>query len=93
MRVVERKLAGAHPSHLTLADLRSTIAENVRKELIRSERGWEAARDIVLGAPASARHGMGEDGLTAEEQVRALIEQATDPNILGRTWMGWMPFV
>lgn len=93
VRIVERKLEGAHPSHLTLADLRGTIADNVKKELIRSKSGWEAVTDIVLGAADSDRRAMPEDGLSAEQQVRALVEQATDPNILGRTWAGWLPFV
>lgn len=30
-----------------------------------------------------------EDGLSEETQVRCLIDQATDPNILGRVWEGW----
>ena len=32
-------------------------------------------------------------GLTEEEQVAALIDQAMDPNILGRTWAGWEPWM
>ena len=32
-------------------------------------------------------------GLTEEEQVAALIDQATDQNILGRTWAGWEPWM
>jgi DNA-dependent protein kinase catalytic subunit len=31
--------------------------------------------------------------LTVEEQVACIIEQATDLNILGRTWAGWAPFI
>jgi DNA-dependent protein kinase catalytic subunit len=34
-----------------------------------------------------------EHGLTEEEQIAALIEQATDPNVLGRTWAGWEPWM
>lgn len=34
-----------------------------------------------------------EKGLTEEQQVAALIDQATDPNILGRTWGGWEPWL
>ena len=26
-------------------------------------------------------------------QVDCLVEQATDPNILGRTWIGWSPWL
>ena len=31
--------------------------------------------------------------LTVEEQVKCIIEQSTDPDILGRTWQGWEPFI
>ena len=34
-----------------------------------------------------------ETALTPEEQVDCLLDQATDPGILGRTWAGWRPFV
>jgi DNA-dependent protein kinase catalytic subunit len=93
VRIVERKLNGAHPSHLTLDDLRASEASNVRKELVDSESGWKAVEDIVLGAPAAERRVLPALGLSPEQQVRVLVEQATDPNILGRTWTGWMPYV
>jgi DNA-dependent protein kinase catalytic subunit len=31
--------------------------------------------------------------LEVEEQVDFLIEHATDPNILGRLWIGWSSYV
>lgn len=34
-----------------------------------------------------------EDRLSEETQVRCLIDQATDPNILGRVWEGWEPWM
>lgn len=36
---------------------------------------------------------MESSGLDVENQVTCLIEQATDPNILGRTYHGWQPFI
>lgn len=33
------------------------------------------------------------EGLSEEAQVQCLIDQATDPNILGRTWRGWEPWI
>lgn len=30
-----------------------------------------------------------DEGLSVERQVECLIDQATDPNILGRVWRGW----
>lgn len=34
-----------------------------------------------------------ETELSVEEQVDCLIDQATDPNILGRTFAGWEPWM
>ena len=31
--------------------------------------------------------------LAAEDQVDILIELARDPNVLGRTWIGWSPYI
>ena len=31
--------------------------------------------------------------LTTEQQVACLIDQATDPDILGKTFVGWEPYV
>lgn len=31
--------------------------------------------------------------LEVDEQIDCLIETAKDPNILGRTWIGWSPYV
>lgn len=36
---------------------------------------------------------LGEKELSVEEQVDCLIDQATDPNILGRTYVGWEPWM
>jgi hypothetical protein len=31
--------------------------------------------------------------LSVEDQVKCIIEQSVDSNILGRTWVGWEPFI
>jgi len=31
--------------------------------------------------------------MSVEDQVDVLIELARDPNILGRTWIGWSPYI
>ena len=36
---------------------------------------------------------VGERCTSVEEQVACLVDHATDPNILGRTWAGWEPWV
>ena len=45
---------------------------------------------VVLGDQLDhVRARLPETGLTEEQQVAALIDQATDPNLLGRVWAGW----
>ena len=31
--------------------------------------------------------------LSVEDQVKCIIEQSVDTNILGRTWVGWEPYI
>ncbi len=33
-----------------------------------------------------------KERLDVREHVESLISMATDPNILGRTWIGWSPW-
>lgn len=32
-------------------------------------------------------------GLSVEKQVDCLLDQAMDPNVLGRVWAGWEPWI
>ena len=50
-------------------------------------------RDVVMGPSDSLRRSLPESGLTAAQQVDVLVEQATDLNILGRTYQGWSPWL
>lgn len=56
-----------------------------------------AFRHYVAVARGSQEHSVRaqepESGLSEEAQVRCLVDQATDPNILGRTWAGWEPWM
>lgn len=36
---------------------------------------------------------LAEKGLSVDEQVDCLIDQATDANLLGRTYVGWEPWI
>jgi len=53
--------------------------------------------DFAAVARGSADHNIRakepEDGLSEETQVRCLIDQATDPNLLGRVWEAWEPWM
>ena len=55
---------------------------------------FKAFENVVLG---DVKDNVGAElpntGLSVEQQVAALIDQATDPNILGRTYGGWEPWM
>ena len=48
---------------------------------------------VALGMKDNARAQLPAKGLSVEQQVSALIDQVTDPNILGRTYIGWEAWV
>lgn len=79
-----RKLRGDKPCCITRDELRLGHPRNV---------GLKAFENVAMGDKDNIRAGLPESGLTPEEQIAALIDQATDPNILGRTWAGWEPWV
>ena len=60
--------------------LRTSVRANCDKVLM-------GAREHDIRARA------GERGLAVEVQVACLLNQATDPNLLGRVWTGWDPWV
>ncbi|XP_042320371.1 DNA-dependent protein kinase catalytic subunit [Sceloporus undulatus] len=80
-----RKLAGANPAVITSDELRLGHEKSV------------ACRDYISVAKGSKEYNIRarepEDGLSEETQVKCLIDQATDPNILGRVWEGWEPWI
>uniref|UniRef100_A0A803SLW3 DNA-dependent protein kinase catalytic subunit n=1 Tax=Anolis carolinensis TaxID=28377 RepID=A0A803SLW3_ANOCA len=80
-----RKLAGANPAVIT------------SDELQLGHEKSSACRDYISVAKGSKEHNLRarepEDGLSEEIQVKCLIDQATDPNILGRVWEGWEPWM
>ena len=42
---------------------------------------------------AEKHGGPAKHSLTPEEQAACLIDQATDPNLLGRSFEGWEPYL
>ncbi|KAM5211726.1 DNA-dependent protein kinase catalytic subunit isoform 1-T1 [Hipposideros larvatus] len=81
----KRKLAGANPAAVTCDEL-----------LLGHEKAL-AFQDYMAVARGNKDHNIRaqepESGLSEEAQVKCLIDQATDPNILGRTWEGWEPWM
>ena len=42
---------------------------------------------------SSIRARLPASGLTVSQQVDCLLDLATDANILGRSWVGWEPWM
>ncbi|XP_075405763.1 DNA-dependent protein kinase catalytic subunit [Tenrec ecaudatus] len=81
----KRKLAGANPAVITCDELRlGHEKEPAFGDYVAVARG---NKDHNIRAQVTA------SGLSEEIQVKCLIDQATDPNILGRTWEGWEPWM
>ncbi|XP_050692200.1 DNA-dependent protein kinase catalytic subunit-like isoform X2 [Eriocheir sinensis] len=88
IRCLKGKLSGLNPAHITVWAL------SKNKSASKDSTVLSGLKEIVLGTTSeTTRAGMGKDGLTVHQQVDALLEQATDPKILGRTWLGWEPYL
>lgn len=88
IRCLKGKLSGLHPAHVTVWALSKNKSAGKDRTVLMG------LKEVVLGTTSeTTRAAMGEDGLTVHQQVDALLEQATDPKILGRTWMGWAPYL
>ncbi|XP_074056019.1 DNA-dependent protein kinase catalytic subunit isoform X1 [Macrotis lagotis] len=81
----KRKLAGANPAVITCDELRLGHEKVASFEYYVSVARGNRDHNIRAQQP--------EDGLSEETQVKCLIDQATDPNVLGRTWIGWEPWM
>ncbi|KAI8145657.1 hypothetical protein BJV82DRAFT_554475 [Fennellomyces sp. T-0311] len=80
-----RKLARENPSYTMVRDL-------LRNQRVKPYH--EVMKKAVKGDEQfNVRATVGETCATVQEQVRCLIDLATDPAILGRTWKGWKPYV
>uniref|UniRef100_A0A3P8W2M6 DNA-dependent protein kinase catalytic subunit n=1 Tax=Cynoglossus semilaevis TaxID=244447 RepID=A0A3P8W2M6_CYNSE len=77
-----RKLEGANPA---------TITEELKLGF-EKDPAFQGMQAAALGTPEhNIRAKLPAAGLSVEKQVDCLIDQATDPNVLGRVWAGWEP--
>lgn len=80
-----QKLSGKHPADIMLLELAAKHANTAH---------WKALQAIVKGDNShNFRATVDGDALDVDDQVQCLLDQATDPNILGRTWQGWKPYL
>ncbi|KAL1788740.1 DNA-dependent protein kinase catalytic subunit isoform X1 [Sigmodon hispidus] len=85
IRYAKRKLAGANPAVITCDELRLGHEESSAFGSYTAVARGNKDHNIRAQEP--------ESGLSEETQVKCLVDQATDPNILGRTWEGWEPWM
>ncbi|XP_069477126.1 DNA-dependent protein kinase catalytic subunit [Ambystoma mexicanum] len=84
VKYAKRKLSGVNPAVITCDELR------LGHEKASAYKEYVA---VARGDKETIRAKEPEAGLSEEVQVQCLIDQATDPNILGRVWEGWEPWM
>ncbi|CAB4032901.1 DNA-dependent kinase catalytic subunit-like, partial [Paramuricea clavata] len=83
IKSAKRKLKGDNPAEIMKLDL--TLGHEKAEH-------YKAMLSVLLGDEQCNQRAKPYDG-TVENQVACLIDQATDPNLLGRTYHGWEPWV
>lgn len=82
------KLAGRHPADVMVAELSGKHA---------GQKHWQGLVAVVRGDESHnvrARIPGGDHAvLSPEQQAECLLDQATDPNVLGRMYFGWRPWL
>ncbi|XP_078691376.1 DNA-dependent protein kinase catalytic subunit-like isoform X2 [Branchiostoma floridae x Branchiostoma belcheri] len=85
IKFAAKKLQGVNPTHITKAELQLGHKNLPWFKSFCLVAMGDGGKDVRAQKPA--------EGLSVEDQVACLIDQATDPNILGRTWQGWQSFM
>ncbi|CAK8685319.1 unnamed protein product [Clavelina lepadiformis] len=81
MRIVKNKLLGGNPSAITCDEIKHNFHVSSFLKHYCSVANGDASRNRRAMEP--------NNDLSVDVQVDCLIDQATDPNILGRMWRGW----
>ncbi|CAG5895668.1 unnamed protein product [Menidia menidia] len=79
-----RKLEGANPAAITSEELKLGFEKDAAFPGMQLVAAGDEELNVRARLPAA--------GLTVERQVDCLLDQATDPNVLGRVWEGWEPW-
>jgi DNA-dependent protein kinase catalytic subunit len=87
LAIASRKLKNHSPVQILCDEL----------SLGHHDKPWfESVKKVICGTREhNIRAKIKDENLceSVAEQVDCLIDLATDPNILGRTWLGWSPWV
>uniref|UniRef100_H2ZQ35 non-specific serine/threonine protein kinase n=1 Tax=Ciona savignyi TaxID=51511 RepID=H2ZQ35_CIOSA len=84
MKIVERKLKGENPSSIICDELNHNSSIQRFKQYYCS---------IATGDSKNLRSQVPTTGLSVSQQIDCLLDLATDPNVLGRMWVGWKPWL
>ena len=87
MRGVREKLSGGNSARVTLSELKYHAMYAPDKAQM------DAFEKVVLGPEDSLRRTLPDTNLSIEQQVDVLVEQATDPCLLGWAFPGWRPYL
>ncbi|GAA6219422.1 DNA-dependent protein kinase catalytic subunit [Lates japonicus] len=80
-----RKLEGANPAAITSEELKLGFEK---------DSAFQGMQAVALGSEEhNIRARLTAAGLSVEKQVDCLLDQAMDPNVLGRVWAGWEPWI
>lgn len=79
-----QKLKGINPVEIVVKDLKVNV--NLEKVV-------DAYVELARGSDGCVRRSMAKDKLTTEEQVKCLIDLATDRNVLGKMYQGFRPWI
>lgn len=71
----------------------SIMLEELASSPHAKKKYYKSLCDIVKGTGDNIRSELSNKGLSITEQIDGLIDHATDPNILGRSYYGWAAFV
>lgn len=84
--IAKRKLGGVNPAYIMWNELNTSVHQ--KKPYLKALQG------VVMGdARHNIRAQVKEKCESARQQVDCLVDMATDPNILGRSWAGWAAYI
>lgn len=88
IKLLKAKLNGVNPAYIT----KWAVSQNKAVKKDRSILG--SVIEVIVGSNKDElRADVNKEGLSPHQQVDILLDIACDPNILGRTWVGWEPFL
>jgi hypothetical protein len=105
VQLAQWKLRGAHPADITLLELAQTrhlqptcpYAQQLRVIVSGTPAPGQQQQQGRYRACAPCSPTMLHPNVrrcqSAEVQARCLVDQATDANVLARSWVGWQPFL